>query len=100
MPEHVYLLAVERWPEVGPPNFKRADSESLKSQGNSQLELGTPSGRWKKLKLYCWVSGYAHLLLLFGSAVKIAPPRSNTVKIILSSRTHFSFNLSTLLDLL
>lgn len=53
MPELVYLLAVERWPEVGPPNFKRADSESLKSRGNSQLELelGTPSGRWKKAQV-------------------------------------------------
>lgn len=54
MPELVYLLlAVERWPEVGPPNFKRADSESLKSRDNSQLELGTPSGRsgWKKAQV-------------------------------------------------
>lgn len=51
MPELVYLLAVERWPEVGPPNFKRADSESLKTRGNSQLELGTPSGRWKKAQV-------------------------------------------------
>lgn len=53
MPELVYLLAVERWPEVGPPNFKRADSESLpvKSRSNSQFELGTPSGRWKKAQV-------------------------------------------------